>query len=290
MIGDKQSVSLLTLAKEIRSELSAAVQEKYSTRDIHRALALLLVRAGEIVKTETGFEPTEIGLDHGIIEPDGDDNTLRFSPVSQRMVRRLFYKAYPAFAPAVLSPGVLETFRETGKVIPSFDIQGKVVKYENQMWMLDNDPLPRDKTAWAEKQFSTLFFDEIPGVSILNDIGDQFRAEGPKKLAALFYEEAADKADIARRKKILPKLAAVYRQLYTPLRAIKLYEDMSEEALTESATVPFLTAVGFAYCDINNFIAAKEIAEKAVVLGKGRQGAELSALFRKIRSGNGTGR
>lgn len=285
-----QSASLLSVAKDIRNSLPAAVQEKYSTRDIHRTVAALLIRSGDIVKTEVGLEPTEIGLDHGILPPEEEETSLRFSEAGCDSVRRLFFKAYPAFAPARLSPSVFEGFKVTGKVVPSFEIKGKTIRYTEQAWKLEDALLPRDKIAWAEKQFAVLFFQEGAGASILSDIGDQFREEGPRRVAAYFYEEALDKSDVVRRKQLFPKLAALYRQIHMPLRTIKLYEDMDAEKLRVYGTVPFLTVVAFAYCDINNYVAAKELADKALVITGGRQSADLSTLFRKIKTGNGVGK
>lgn len=287
---NRTTVSLLNIAKEIRDSLPAAVQEKYSTRDIHRTLALLLVRAGDIARTETGYEPTSIGADHGIEEPEDDSRGLRFTPAGVSCAKKCFYKAYPNFAPAVLSDFVLSEFRESGELIPSFEYHGKTVRYKDQSWFLDALPLQRDRIPWAEKQFSSLIFELGPGPSILDDIGDRFRENGPKRLAAYFYEEAYAKSEGERKKKILAKLASVYRQLHMPLRTLNLYESMSEEELASVQSVPFLVAVGSACCDINNYITAKEIAEKALALGNGRLGADLSVLYRRIRSGNGTGK
>jgi len=285
-----QTASLLSIAKDIRNSLPAAVQEKYSTRDIHRTVAALLVKSGDIVKTETGLEPTEIGIDHGILPPEDEETSLRFTEAGCASVRRVFFAAYPAFAPARLSPSVFETFKATGKVVPAFEIKGKTVRYVDQAWKLEDTPLPRDKISWAEKQFSVLFFQEGAGVSILSDIGDQFREEGPRRVAAYFYEAAYEKADQNRRKQILPKLAATYRQIHMPLRAIKLYEDMNAEELEIYCTVQFLTVVASAYCDINNYVAARELADRALVITGGRQSADLSTLFRKIKTGNGVGK
>lgn len=286
---DTQTQTLLSIAKEIRSALPASVQEKYSTRDIHRTSAFLLIKSGDLEKNDTGLEPTEAGIDHGIILSD-DDSSLKFSPAAAEYVRSLFFKAYPAFSPAVLSASVLEGFKETGKVEPSFEYQGKTYKYTDQAWYEDSALLPRDRTLWAEKQFSSLFFHINLGVSMLADIGDQFRSQGPKRLGALFYDEALKKAEPDKKKKLLTKLAGIYRQLHMPLRTIKLYEDMSSEEYASCVSVPFLTAVASAYCDINNNIAAKELADKATELGNGKQGIELSSLYRRIRSGNGTGK
>ena len=288
METDASYQSLLTVAKQIRSTLPSGVQDKYSTRDIHRSLAVLLVRAGDLRKKETGLEPTPAGTDHGIILPD-QDGSVRFSEEAANYTAKLFYKAYPSFSPAALSDSVMEGFRENGKVEPSFEYQGKTYRYMNQAWMVDDSVLPRDKILWAEKQFSSLFFCLNLGVSMLTDIGDQFRMFGPKRLAAFFYAEALRKAESDKKKKLLTKLASTYRLLHMPLRAIKLYEDMTEEEYQSSISVPFLTAVAAAYCDINNNIAAKDLADKATEAGNGRQGVELSALYRRIRTGNGTG-
>ena len=289
MATDTQTQTLLSIAKEIRSTLPASVQEKYSTRDIHRTLAFLLIKSGDIEKNDSGLEPTEAGADHGIFIPD-DENSLKFSPVAVNYVCSVFYKAYPAFSPAVLSASVLEGFKETGKVEPSFEYQGKTYRYTDQAWYEDSALLARDRTLWAEKQFSTLFFNINLGVSMLADIGDQFRSQGPKRLGALFYDEALKKAEPDKKKKLLTKLAGTYRQLHMPLRAIKLYEDIKSGDYSACISVPFLTAVASAYCDINNNIAAKELADKATELGNGKQGIELSSLYRRIRSGNGTGK
>ncbi|MDO5445689.1 MAG: hypothetical protein Q4F31_08725 [Eubacteriales bacterium] len=289
MATDTQTQSLFSIAKDIRSTLPASVQDKYSTRDIHRTLAYLLIKSGDLEKNDTALEPTASGIDHGIIIQD-DDSSLKFLPAAANYVCSIFYKAYPAFSPAVLSDSVLEGFKETGKVEPSFEYQGKTYKYTDQAWYEDSNLLSRDKTLWAEKQFSALFFNNNLGVSMLADIGDQFRSQGPKRLGALFYDEALKKAEPDKKKKLLTKLAGTYRQLHMPLRAIKLYEDMSSDEYALCVSVPFLTAVASAYCDINNNIAAKELADKATELGNGKQGIELSSLYRRIRSGNGTGK
>ena len=286
---DSQCTSLLSISKEIRSLLPVSIQDKYSTRDVHRILAVLLIKSGDIDKTDTGSEPTQTGMDHGMVFME-DENTLKFTEAGSQYVKSLFFRAYPAFSPAILPDSVPEGFRETGKVIPEFIYQGKKYRYINQAWYENDTLMPRDRTLWAEKQFSALFFDLNPGVSVLTDIGDQFRTLGPKRLGAMFYDEALKKAEPDKKKKLLTKLASIYRQLHMPLRAIKLYEDMDESDLSERVSVPFLTAVASAYCDINNNIAAKEIADKATELGHGKQGIELSSLYRRIRSGNGTGK
>lgn len=289
MATEANSLSLLTIAKDIRSVLPAAVQEKYSTRDIHRTLALLLIRSGDLEKTDSGLEPTQTGEDHGLSLSE-EDSSLKFAPESAAYVSSVFYKAYPAFSPAAMPAFVMEDYVETGKVTPCFTYQGKTYKYTQQAWYEGDVQLSRDRTLWAEKQFSALFFAGNLGVSMLSDIGDQFRSEGPKRLGAIFYAEAISKAEPERKKKLLTKLAATYRQLHMPLRAIKLYEDMDSDQRGELISIPFLTAVASAYCDINNNIAAKELADLATTLGNGKQGLELSTLYRRIRSGNGTGK
>lgn len=289
MATDTQSQTLLSIAKDIRASLPAAVQEKYSARDIHRTLALLLIRSGDLDKTDSGLEPTAMGISHGITLPE-DESSPRFSEKAAAYTSSVFSRAYPAFSPAALSDSVMEGFRETGKVEPSFQYQGKVYRYTEQAWYENDTLLARDRTLWAEKQFSALFFNENLGVSMLTDIGDQFRTHGPKRLGAMFYAEALRKAEPDKKKKLLTKLAGIYRQLHMPLRAIKLYEDMSEEEYSAYVSAPFLTSVASAYCDINNNIAAKELADRATALGKGKQGLELSSLYRRIHSGNGTGR
>ena len=290
MAENQTASTLLSIAREIRALLPEAVQEKYSIRDIHRTAAALLVKSGDVIRTETGLEPTAIGIDHGILEPEGEETSLRFSETGRRTVQKLFFKAYPAFAPLKLSDSVFEHFKSTGRVVPSFEYNGKTIRYENEAWMMGTVQLPRERIAWAEKQFSQLFFRQGAGVSILTDIGDQFRTEGPKRVASYFYEEAVSKADTGRRKQLLPKLASTYRQIHMPLRAIKLYEDMDEEERKVFCTVPFLTVVASAYCDINNYIAARELADLALQISNGRQSADLSTLYRKIRTGNGVGK
>ena len=264
-----ESISLLNLAKKIRLKLPENVQTKYSTIDIRRILALLLKKAGKEELSESSY---------------------KLNSKESEFAEDLFYKAYPSLKPAKLTDGVIDNYRETGMVLPSFDYHGKRIYYDNQMWYNDKEILPREKIAWAEKQFALLVFDLAPSASILVDIGDQVKKTGPKKLAALFYEEAFEKADTEKKGKILIKLTGVYKALHMPLRTLKLYQDMPRELVVELSCIPFMAAVGNAYCDLNNYVEAKAIADFALSLGNGKQGADLTALYRRIRTGNGTGK
>ena len=89
-------------------------------------------------------------------------------------------------------------------------------------------------------------------------------------------------------KTVFPIITSCYRALKKPQKAIDFWME-NKSIFTSCLSVPLLTSLAAAYCDIGNYVLAKKCADRAYAIQGGSKNyqTELSLVYGRIKKESG---
>lgn len=120
--------------------------------------------------------------------------------------------------------------------------------------------------------------------------GDKYKEAGTTHLAIRYYEAALETQTVEVHRSVLPRLTSCYRVQGQAKKAIELYERTRSQYGNRLLSAPLCTSAAAAYCDIHDYVSAKQCADKAYAMSGGKASGELASVYGRIRketTGNG---
>ena len=112
---------------------------------------------------------------------------------------------------------------------------------------------------------------------------DKLKEARSVHLAIKLYETALETQTVEVHRFVLPKLTSCYRAQGRPQKAIELFEKSKSQYGERLLSPPLCTSAAAAYCDIQDYISAKDCADKAYAMGGGKASGELKGVYGRIR-------
>ncbi len=136
-----------------------------------------------------------------------------------------------------------------------------------------------DKLRMGKIDFSSMDISEIiESAQNMKDDGDLIYSQ-------MLFKEIMERSDDLRViRSVFPRYTSILRKLDKPREAIELFEK-NEYSYGKSIVSPaLLTSIAAAYCDIGDFIEARDKADYAMALCNGNAGKELISVYARIKS------
>lgn len=83
---------------------------------------------------------------------------------------------------------------------------------------------------------------------------------------------------------LLPRITSIYRAIGNPNKAIQVSDEYIEKYGKEVYSPMLFTSIAAAYCDLGDYVKAKEYADRANVMGKTSNESDLIVVYKRIKS------
>lgn len=168
------------------------------------------------------------------------------------------------------------------------------INYENEVYYFSKgiiyDSSFLETPKYISQQVLKKYYSEIN----YQDFSEEKLLEYLKQLkTSTFYEQCLKVIDYGLNKftksvdfyrTVFPIITSCYRALNQPQKAIDFWME-NKKIFTTCLSVPLLTSLAAAYCDIKDYVLAKKCADKAYAIqggGKNYQ-TELSLVYQRIQ-------
>ena len=160
-------------------------------------------------------------------------------------------------------------------------------EWMDSTYCIVNDSLQRKlNIQWSRQEnIEDMTFDE------LIKAGDKYKGSASDKLSEKYFQNALDLAEKNSNMNciriVLPRLTSIYRLEKQPQKAINLFEECIKKYSESVTSIPLLTSIAAAYCDIEQFDKARYFANRAFAHSGGNGSGELSAVYGRIKKETG---
>ena len=115
-------------------------------------------------------------------------------------------------------------------------------------------------------------------------LGDEVRNSSSFNLAVKYYEHASKSAPKMTLAYILPRLTSCYRSMGFPQKAIDILTYASKKYGPDIISVPLLTSAAAAYCDMGDYVRARQCCNRAYFHSNKNPSNELRMVYKRIES------
>lgn len=114
--------------------------------------------------------------------------------------------------------------------------------------------------------------------------GDLYKGAESFHFAIKYYAIVLEETqDVNTYRKVLPRLTSCYRAQGQAAKAIELFDGLTRQYGGKLNSPALCTSIAAAYCDIKDYKKAKDCADKACAMNRGKASGELAAVYARIR-------
>ncbi len=129
-----------------------------------------------------------------------------------------------------------------------------------------------------------LDFDNMDTEELINTAQSMKDSNDMIYSAKIFDELLKRKEDESTVRKILPRYTSILRRLQKPREAISMFEKYYGIFGKSIGSPALYTSLAAAYCDIGDYIEARNKANKAHAMSGGNSGPELISVYARIKA------